>query len=90
MVATCPVVDSDVSDLSQSLIQYLLTPEVQQQLAETKAWGPTNMKTVLSSELGDALPYGPEKIDALNAVDWDVINPAREDWTKRWTREVEQ
>ncbi len=90
MIATCPVVESDVPDLAQSLIQFLLTPEVQQQLAETKAWGPTNMKTVLSSELGDALPYGPEKINALNAVDWDVINPAREDWTKRWTREVEQ
>ncbi len=90
MVATCPVVESDVPELSQSLIQYLLTPEIQQQLAETKAWGPTNMKTVLSKELGDALPYGPEKIAAMNAVDWDVINPARGDWTKRWTREVEQ
>ncbi|MCK5517655.1 MAG: ABC transporter substrate-binding protein [Desulfobulbaceae bacterium] len=90
MIGTCPVVDSDVPDLSQSLIQYLLTPEVQKQIAETKAWGPTNMKTVLSKELGESLPYGPEKINALNAVDWNVINPARQDWTKRWTREVEK
>lgn len=89
MIGTCPVVDSDVPELAQSLIQHLLSPEVQALMAETKAWGPTNMKTELSQELGDALPYGPEKINSLNAVNWDVINPARAEWTKRWTREVE-
>lgn len=90
MVGTCPVVGSDVADLAQSLIQYLLTPEVQLHIAKVKGWGPTNMKTKLSKKLGDALPYGPEKINALNAVDWNVINPARAAWTKRWTREVEK
>lgn len=90
MVATCPVVDSDVPDLAQSLIQYLLTPEVQQHIAKTKGWGPTNTKTKLSKTLGDSLPYGPKKINALNAVNWDIINPARAAWTKRWTREVEK
>lgn len=90
MVASCPVVDSDVPDLAQSLIQYLLTPEVQNHIAATKGWGPTNMKTELPKALGDSLPYGPEKINALNAVNWDIINPARAAWTKRWTREVEK
>jgi len=90
MVATCPVVDSDVPELQQSLIQYLLTPEVQKKIAEVKAWGPTNKKTQLSKELGDMLPYGPEKINGLNAVDWNVINPARASWTKRWARQVER
>ncbi len=90
MIGACPVTGSDVPDLAQSLIQYLLTPEIQAHIAETKAWGPTNKKTVLSKELGDSLPYGPDKINALNAVDWNVINPARADWTKRWAREVER
>lgn len=90
MIGTCPIVNSDVPELAQSLIQYLLTPEIQKLIAETKAWGPTNKKTVLSKELGDSLPYGPEKIGALKAVDWNVINPARGDWTKRWTREIEK
>jgi putative spermidine/putrescine transport system substrate-binding protein len=90
MIGTCPVVGSDVPDLAQNLIQHLLTPEVQAHIAKTKAWGPTNKKTVLSKELGASLPYGPEKIKALNAVDWNVINPARAAWTKRWTREVEK
>ena len=26
----------------------------------------------------------------VNVVDWDVINASREDWTKRWNREVER
>lgn len=90
MIAMCPVVDSDVPDLAQSLIQYLLTPEVQTLIAETKAWGPTNKNAVINDEMAAALPYGPEKIGQLIAVDWDTINPAREAWTKRWTREVEQ
>ncbi len=90
MIAMCPVVDSDVPDLAQSLIQYLLTPEVQTLIAETKAWGPTNMKAELSAEMAAALPYGTEKIGNLVAVDWNTINPARQGWTKRWTREVEQ
>jgi putative spermidine/putrescine transport system substrate-binding protein len=79
-----------VPDLSQSLIRYLLAPENQKLIAETKGWGPTNKKTVLPKELGDALPYGPEKIGALNTVDWNVINPLRTDWTKRWSREIER
>lgn len=90
MIAMCPVVESDVPDLAQSLIQFLLTPEVQTMIAETKAWGPTNMNATLSDEMAAALPFGEEKIGSLVAVDWNVINPAREGWTKRWTREVEQ
>jgi putative spermidine/putrescine transport system substrate-binding protein len=90
MVATCPVVDSDVSDLSQKFVQFVLTPEVQVMLAEAQGWGPTNKTTQLSKELGEKLPYGPEKIGNLIAVDWDVINPNRGAWTKRWNRTVER
>lgn len=90
MIGTCPVVGSDVSELSQKLIQYILSADVQKQIAEVKGWGPTNKKVILSKELGDKLPYGPEKINNLVAVDWNTINPARSDWTKRWTRQVER
>ena len=90
MVATCPVVDSDVPDLAQKLVQHFLKPEYQTLLAETVGFGPTNMKTELPKELGDKLPYGPERINALNAVDWTLINPKRGEWTKMWTRRVER
>ena len=90
MVATCPVVDSDVPELAQKLVQHFLKPEYQTLLAETVGFGPTNMKTELPPELGDKLPYGPERINALNAVDWTLINPKRGEWTKMWTRRVER
>jgi len=90
MVAACPVVDSDVPELAQKLVQHFLKPEYQVLLAETVGFGPTNKKAELPAELGDKLPYGPERIEALNAVDWNVINPARGEWTKKWTRQVER
>ncbi|MDH3694750.1 MAG: ABC transporter substrate-binding protein [Gammaproteobacteria bacterium] len=90
MVAVCPVVESDVSDLAQQLVQHFLKPEYQVMLAETVGFGPTNTKAELPADLGDKLPYGPEKINALNAVDWDVINPNRGEWTKMWSRQIEQ
>ena len=90
MVATCPVVDSDVSDLAQKLVQHFLKPQYQALLAETVGFGPTNTKTELPQELGAKLPYGPERINALNAVDWTIINPKRGEWTKLWTRRIER
>lgn len=56
----------------------------------TVGFGPTNMKTKLSDELADTLPYGEERISALNSVDWTKVNPARGEWTKQWTRRVER
>ncbi|MGF1528772.1 MAG: ABC transporter substrate-binding protein [Candidatus Competibacterales bacterium] len=90
MVATCPVVGSDVPELAQKLVQYVMSPEVQVQLAETNGWGPTNKTAELPPELAEVLPYGPERIGNLIAVDWNVINPKRPEWTNRWNRQVER
>ena len=89
MVATCPVVGSDVPDLAQALVQHFLKPEYQVMLAETVGFGPVNTKAVLPPELAETLPYGPDRIGAMNAIDWTVVNPARGEWTKQWTRRIE-
>ena len=90
MVANCPVVGSDQPELSQKLVQHFMKPEYQVLLAETVGFGPTNQKAELPAELAETLPYGPDRINALNAVDWNVINPKRGEWTKLWTRRVER
>jgi putative spermidine/putrescine transport system substrate-binding protein len=90
MVATCPVVDSDVPELSQKLIQHFLSPQYQAMLAETVGFGPTNKTTELDPALGDKLPYGPEKIGGLVAVDWNLVNQKRPEWTNIWNRQVER
>ncbi|RKF14157.1 ABC transporter substrate-binding protein [Roseovarius spongiae] len=89
MIAACPVVDSDAPEEAQAFIDYLLDPEVQVKLADAIGAGPTNKNAELPENLAASLPYG-DKIADLVAVDWDVINPLREEWTKRWAREVER
>lgn len=90
MVGICPVVDSNVPEAAQAFIEYVLSPDVQAQLADIMGFGPTNQKTELDPELGATLPYGAERIENMVAVDWNVINPKREEWTQRWAREVER
>jgi putative spermidine/putrescine transport system substrate-binding protein len=90
MIAVCPVVNSDVPEEAQAFIQYVLSPEVQVQLADVMGAGPSNKTAELPEELAQGLPYGPEQVEKLIAVDWDVINPKREEWTQRWAREVER
>lgn len=89
MLAACPVVDSDVPEEAQAFIDYLLDPEIQVRLADAMGAGPVNTAAELPAELAEVLPYG-DKIADLVAVDWDVINPARQEWTSRWAREVER
>jgi len=90
MAAACPIVGSDVPDLAQSFIQYLVSPEVQAQLAAVTGFGPVNKKTKLSPELEASVPFGPEKVGKMVSVDYSKVNANREAWTKRWNREVEQ
>jgi putative spermidine/putrescine transport system substrate-binding protein len=79
-----------VPEAAQAFIQYVLSPDVQAQLADIMGFGPTNQQTELDPELGATLPYGAERIGSMVAVDWDIINPKREEWTQRWAREVER
>ncbi|MCE7028081.1 ABC transporter substrate-binding protein [Jiella avicenniae] len=90
MLAACPVVESDAPEAAQAFVKYLLDPEIQVKLGDAMGSGPVNKKTELPEELAAALPYGPEQISKLVKVDWDVINPNRQEWTQRWAREVER
>lgn len=90
MIAGCPIVDSNVPDEAQAFIDYLLEPDIQVRMAEAMGSGPVNKKSKLPEDLAKVLPYGPDKINKLVKVDWDVINQHREEWTQRWSREVER
>lgn len=90
MIAACPVVKSDVAELSQQFIQYLLTPEVQADMAASQGFGPVNKNTKLAPDVAARVPYGEDKVGKLQASDWDTINAQRTDWTNRWNRTVER
>lgn len=88
-VAACPVAGSKNDADAQAFVQHLLTPEVQKLLAKGAGFGPTNSKVTLSAEEQRGLPYG-DQVKLLKNVDWNLINKSREEWNKRWTREIER
>jgi putative spermidine/putrescine transport system substrate-binding protein len=67
----------------------MVSPAVQVILAKGAGFGPTNQKVKLSEAETKGIPYG-DQVKSLIAVDWDTINKVREEWNKRWTREIER
>jgi putative spermidine/putrescine transport system substrate-binding protein len=58
-------------------------------LLKDYGYGPVNKTVQVPAELGKMAPVG-ERAAKLYNPDWATINPQREDWTKRWNREVER
>lgn len=88
VASACPVAGNKLPDLSQSFVQYLASPAVQEMLA-TQGFGPTNRTTKLNEALAEEVPYGEEKLSKLVNIDWETVNKQRAEWTKKWTRTVE-
>lgn len=88
-VAACPVAGSKNDKEAQAFVQYLLSPEVQKILAKGAGFGPTNRTVQLAADETRGLPYG-NQVTQMKNVDWGRINKARDEWNKRWTREIER
>lgn len=88
-IAGCPIEGARNAGAANAFLQYLLSPAVQTALALHAGSGPANTKVVLTPEQRRGLPYGAQ-VQALRAIDWDTANPRREEWTRRWNREVER
>lgn len=90
LITGCPVVNSDVPEQAQSLMQFLLTPQVQAWLAESEGWGPVNSKVKLEPAVAAKVPYGPAQINKLLPTNWSIVNAKRTEWTNRWNRSIER
>ncbi len=89
-VAACPVAGGKDKPEAQLFIQHLLSPEMQAVLAAGAGLGPVNKKVVLPPDKRAGIPYGLEQIGKLVTIDWDTVNEHREEWNKRWVREIER
>jgi putative spermidine/putrescine transport system substrate-binding protein len=89
-LASCPIAGGKNHAEAQRLVEFFLEPEIQVILATKAGSGPVNKKVVLTPEQAVGLPYGPAQVDKLAALDWDVVNAKREEWNRRWTREIER
>ena len=88
-VAACPIEGTKNAAEANAFIQFMLSPPMQKVMAVGGGFGPANTTVTLTADEQKGLPYG-EDLKKLKAVDWDVANAKREDWTRRWNREIER
>jgi putative spermidine/putrescine transport system substrate-binding protein len=89
LTTACPITKPGASPLASSFIKLLLDPKIQLLMLKDYGYGPVLKSIVVPPELAKMAPVG-ARAAALYAPDWTVINDRREEWTKRWNREVER
>jgi len=89
-VGICPVAGGKESSEAQAFIAHLLSPEMQVAMSKASGLAPVNRKAELPPENRAGMPYGPEQVAQLKAIDWVEINARRDEWNKRWVREIER
>jgi putative spermidine/putrescine transport system substrate-binding protein len=89
LASVCPVAKPTASALAQDFVAAMVAPEFQALLAREYGYGPVNKKAKVDPDKVRMAPVG-ERAAKLLKVDWDTINAHRDEWTKRWNREVER
>jgi putative spermidine/putrescine transport system substrate-binding protein len=89
LASACPVAKPDASPLAQEFVRALVEPAFQQALALEYGYGPVNKKAKVDNEKLKIAPIGDRAAKLVN-IDGDTVNDNRDDWTKRWNREVER
>jgi putative spermidine/putrescine transport system substrate-binding protein len=87
MTAVCPVAKKTVSPKAQAFVAMLLSARAQKTMAETAGYAPVRRGVEVAN--AGVMPTG-ERAAQLVSVDWSVINSSREEWTRRWSREIER
>lgn len=86
----CAIEKATPNPAAQEFINFLISPEIQETLAKNLGFSPTNTLAELTELEAEGIPYGEEQVSLLENVDWDVVNRNREDWDRRWVREIER
>lgn len=71
-------------ELAHQFIDFILSTEVQQQLAERGVDAPVNTQVQLNAEQASLWTYGEETIDSLQRIDYAKMNADRDEWINRW------
>jgi len=71
-------------ELAYEFINFILSPEIQQQLAEQGVDAPVNTSVTLTPEQAALWTYGADVIAGLQRVDYVKLNAAKTGWIERW------
>ena len=83
-ITACVAKGAKNADVANALIDYMLSPDAQLEVARKMHWAPSNLDTKLPPELASAIPA----VDKLIQLDRAKITALRADWTARWNREI--
>jgi putative spermidine/putrescine transport system substrate-binding protein len=89
LASACPVAKASINPLAYEFIKTLISAPVQAGMAKEMGNGPVNTKVDVNMPELRMAPVG-ERAKLVIQPDWDAINAQREEWTKRWNREVER
>jgi putative spermidine/putrescine transport system substrate-binding protein len=89
LASACPVAKAEPHPLAQEFIKTLVSAPVQTVLAKELGNGPVNTQVDVNMPELRMAPVG-ERAKLVLQPDWDAINAKRDEWTKRWNREVER
>ncbi|WP_315727887.1 MULTISPECIES: ABC transporter substrate-binding protein [unclassified Bradyrhizobium] len=89
LTTACPIAKPNVSPLASAFIKQLLDPKIQLVMLKEYGYGPVVKSVVVPPGVGTMAPIG-ERATKVYAPDWTIVNDKREEWTKRWNREVER
>lgn len=71
-------------ELAYQFINFILSPEIQQQLAEQGTDAPVNTAVKLTPEQASLWTYGADVIAGLQRLDYAKLNAAKTGWVDRW------
>ncbi|MBV6659074.1 MAG: ABC transporter substrate-binding protein [Devosiaceae bacterium] len=75
---------SENVELAHQFINFVLSAEIQQELAERGVDAPVNNGVELTEEQAAPWTYGDDMISGLQRVDYTPMNAALDDWINRW------
>lgn len=75
-------------ELAQLFVNYLISDDVQNQVADKLNEAPTNKNATMSDEKKAYLAYGQEAMDSLKKFDWAYINSNKPAWIEKFQKEV--
>jgi putative spermidine/putrescine transport system substrate-binding protein len=89
LASACVVAKPTVNPLANEMIKTMVSASVQTGMAKDMGNGPVNTKVDVNMPELKMAPVG-ERAKLVITPDWDTINQHRDEWTKRWNREVER
>lgn len=71
-------------ELAHMFINFVLSTEIQQELAVRGVDAPVNEGVTLTAEEAAGWTYGDDLLSSLNQIDYVPLNAALDDWINRW------